>query len=171
MKNYRMKKKNHVRDRALILLMLDTGLRISELARLKPEDINAESGEVLVAPAGSGQKTKPRVVYLGKNSKRAMWLWMAQRRDTEKLFGIDEKRIRALVHTIGYSAGVSNCYPHRFRHTFAIEFLRNGGDPFTLQRLLGHSTLDMVQHYLHIVEADKRVSHEKASPVDRWKLC
>jgi integrase/recombinase XerD len=111
MKTYRLKKKNRFRDRALIMLMLDTGLRISELARLKPEDINAESGEILVAPAGSGQKTKPRVVYLGKNSRRAMWLWMAQRRDTDRLFGIDEKRIRALVHSIGYSAGVSSCTP------------------------------------------------------------
>lgn len=55
--------------------------------------------------------------------------------------------LRLLVKPLAPKAGVMNCYPHKFRHTFAIRHLRSGGDVFTLRALLGHSSLDMVRHY------------------------
>jgi integrase/recombinase XerD len=59
-----------------------------------------------------------------------------------------------LLTRIGERAGVQDVHPHRFRHTFVITFLRNGGDVLALRELLGHSDLKMVQCYAHIVAAD-----------------
>ena len=79
---------------------------------------------------------------------------------------------------LGAKAGVSDCHPHRFRHTFAVNFLRNGGNAFGLQMALGHTTLQMVQTYLALAQADPSTAlrtgldaaHRKASPVENWRL-
>lgn len=173
-KTIRAKRPTADRDKALVLLMLDTGLRVGEITRLTIEDIVLESGEVFVAPFGRGIKSKPRVVYLGNAAKRAMWLYLARKRanarKTEKVFEMDDESIRSLLRRLGEKVGVENVHPHRFRHTFAIWFLRNGGDVYTLMRLLGHSSLEMSRKYLDLAEADDERAHRKASPADNWRL-
>jgi integrase/recombinase XerD len=168
-KGYRMKRPTATRDKALISLFLDTGLRVGEVTRLHIEDINLNNGEVHIAPYGSGQKTKPRTVFLGKTSRRAVWYYLSSRdyRTDELLFKLSPKSIYHLLLRMGERANIPNVHPHRFRHTFAIFYLRNGGDVFSLQRILGHSSLDMVQHYLALADADTAEAHRRASPVDR----
>ena len=83
---------------------------------------------------------------------------------------MNKNALRLLIVHLGEKAGVKKCHPHRFRHTFAITYLRSGGDLFTLQSLLGHSTLDMVQHYARIAEIDVEQAHKRASPADNWRL-
>lgn len=171
---YKIKRPNADRDKVIILVLLDTGIRLGELARLQIGDINLENGEVQIRPYRSGKKSKARTVYLGARTRQAVWRYVTKKQFNKDEFSslIDLKRdsIRLEVRRIGKNARVPNTHPHRFRHTFAITYLRNHGDVFTLQRLLGHSTLDMVQKYLAIIKEDIAKAHQSASPVDNWKL-
>ena len=167
------------RDRAIILLLLDTGLRASELCGIKFGDVNLTTNSIKVL--GKGQKE--RLVYFGKRTAKALWKLLTPRLKESKpadlVFGVgeaDDPRPltsdvpRRLLVRIGERAGVANVYPHRFRHTFAITYLRNEGDLFTLQDLLGHSDMAMVKGYARIAQTDCAKAHQKASPVDNWRL-
>ena len=76
--------------------------------------------------------------------------------------------VRFVIRRIGENAGIPNSHPHRFRHTFAITYLRNQGSVFALQKQLGHSTMDMSLKYLDIVLSDVANEHRRAGPVDNW---
>lgn len=173
-KEYRIKRRNHQRNYAIMLTLLDTGARVGEISRLEIQDVDLETGEVIIGSYGTGKKTRPRVAIIGKATRRAIWVYLTrERKDYEKdelLFDVSSKAIQLLLLSIGRATGIQHCNPHRFRHTFAIEFLRNGGNVFELQEILGHSTLDMCRRYAKIAKSDIKNAHRKASPVDRWKL-
>ncbi len=168
------------RNRALILTLLDTGLRVSELCRLRISDVNLETGFVTVKPYQTSRKSRPRIVILGNTAKKHLWHYIAARPDgddpTAPLFAthrgtpLDRTQVKNILLRIAKKAGVPHVHAHRFRHTFAIQYLRNGGDIFTLQRLLGHASLQMVRHYLALADTDLETAHRRASPADRWKL-
>lgn len=165
------------RDKALILTLLDTGVRVGELCRLRMQDINLETGEISVRPHRIG-KTRPRLIPLGKSARKYLWKYLNSRPKREPDDFVFEAQtgqpmtrysVGALMTRLGKKTGI-HAHPHKFRHTFAIQFLRNGGDVFTLQKLLGHATLTMVRHYLSIAQTDVEDAHKRASPADRWKL-
>jgi len=177
--SWTVKRRTGARDVALIYFLLDTGVRISECARLRIEDVNLDTGEVLIRSFGSGRKSRERHVYMGKTARRALWHYLSQREDrhpddyvflTQVDKPIDKDMAGQLLRKLGARAGVPNVHPHRFRHTFAIQYLRNGGDVFTLKRLLGHNSMMMVERYLLIADSDCATSHRHASPVDRWRV-
>lgn len=88
-KGYRQKRHTNDRNRAIVLVLLDTGLRVSECARLQVRDINIDVGEVNVEPFGSAQKTKGRIGYIGALTKKLLWKFLANRdvlSDVEPLF-------------------------------------------------------------------------------------
>lgn len=178
-KSWQQSRPTKLRDQAVVLTLLDTGLRAGELCRLQIKDLTLVTGEIHVAPFGSGRKTTPRTVYIGKAAQKTLWRYLAQVDDKapeSPLFlsqmgkGLTKSALSDMLWRLGDRAGVKNVFPHRFRHTFATQYLRNGGDVFTLQRILGHSSLAMVQRYLAIAQADVGVAHNRASPVDRWRL-
>jgi integrase/recombinase XerD len=175
---YKFRRRNSVRDKALILTLLDTGIRVGELTRLKVGDVNLENGEVYIRPFHV-KKTHSRTTYLGKAARKALWRYLVGRdniRPDLPLFITNEnrpmtrQRVLNLLSQLGKSVGILKVHPHRFRHTMAIQYLRNGGDIFTLQRILGHKRLDMVNRYLYIVSADVKSAHQRASPADNWRL-
>ncbi|MBN2002801.1 MAG: tyrosine-type recombinase/integrase [Anaerolineae bacterium] len=166
-----------LRDIAIILALLDTGIRASELCGLIVADLDRTNGRLRVM----GKGAKERTVAIGKHTSRAIWRYMATRPDHtlgQPLFAnendetqpLTRRALHLLINRMGKRAGINNCHPHRFRHTFAIEFLRNGGDVLKLKALLGHSSLEMVQRYVHFVNSDCAIAHASSDPGDNWKL-
>lgn len=166
-----------VRDRAIVLVLLDTGIRASELCDLELRDVDVKTGALQVR---HGKGDKGRTVYVGNLAREAVWKYVSKRKDTrpdDPLFetskrqALDRNALRKMLTTAGERAEiVEPVTPHRLRHTFAITYLRNGGDVYTLQRLLGHSSMDMVRRYLALAQTDIAEAHRRASPVDNWRL-
>jgi len=170
------------RDHAIVLMLLDTGLRASELCSLKTGDVDLKTGKVEVkhGQQGGAKGGKGRTVFLGKAARSAVWRYLAHREENPDpaapLFigkfnrPLNRDGLRQMLGTLGEKAKIKKCHPHRFRHTFAITYLRSGGDVFTLQALLGHSSLEMAQHYARIAQIDVEQAHHRASPADNWRL-
>lgn len=152
------------RNRAIIYMLLDTGLRASELVNIEREHINLDTRKLIVL----GKGNKERLLHFSKQTARELCAQLVQCDGNP--FEMGRCSLTLLMRRLGKRAGVRNVHPHRFRHTFAIQFLRNGGDIFTLQEMLGHSTLDMVKTYLAIAQVDIESAHERASPVSNWGL-
>lgn len=160
------------RERAVVLLLLDTGLRLAELLQLRVGDLRPD-GTVRVMGKGS----RERIVPVGATARRAVVRYVAGRggaRPGDALFvgargaPIERRMLQKAIADLGRRAGVgTRCSPHTFRHTFARSFLVNGGDVFSLQQILGHTTLDMVRRYVSLTEADLVARHRVASPADR----
>lgn len=176
----RRTKRLRLRDKALILFLLDTGVRASECCRLTIANVDLKAGaaRVIGKSRRNSGKGKERSVYFGDRCRKALWEFSTIR-DTIKsdpVFPVrsgnhfDRRNLGQHISRLGDRAGVEDCYPHRFRHTYAINYLRNGGDIYTLQRSLGHTSLDMCRRYLKIAEADLEQAHRRASPVDNWRL-
>ena len=170
------------RDQLLIKLLLDTGMRAEEVCALTFEDINFQESSLMAKGKGPGRRPKVRKVFMSKRTAQTLWKYLLPRLETikpaESIFTVDSnyprpltrQHLSHLIHDLGVRAGVKGAHPHKFRHTFAISYLRNGGDLLTLQMLLGHTSLDMVKRYARIAEADCAAKHLQASPVDNWKL-
>jgi len=181
-KKFVMRRPSAYRDQAIVLVLLDTGLRATELCSLTINDVDLKTGKVVIrhGVAGGAKGGKGRTVYLGKTSRKAVWRYLAGREDGDDprapLFishadrPFNKNSLRVLINRLGARANVKKVYPHKFRHTFAITYLRSGGDVFTLQSLLGHGSLDMVRHYAQIADIDVEQAHRKASPADNMHL-
>lgn len=149
-----------LRDIAIIFTLVDSGLRASELCDLTIRDYDQRRGRLHVR---HGKGDKSRFVPLGSTSRSAIDDYLRTRRGSkpiDPLFAtrtgthLDRNNLGNLLEKIGQAAGVYRCNPHKFRHTMAINFLRNGGNVLLLQELLGHASLEMVERYAKIVERD-----------------
>jgi integrase/recombinase XerC/integrase/recombinase XerD len=162
-----------VRNRAIVLFLLDTGVRASELCGLKLGDLDLTNGKATVL--GKGGKRRP--VYFAQETGEALQRYLDQdpRGQNDPLFRGERRSkltrsgLKQIVERLGKVAGISGvrCSPHTFRHTFAIWALRNGMHLFSLQALLGHEDLTMTRRYVALANADVERQHRQNSPVRR----
>jgi integrase/recombinase XerD len=163
-----------IRNYALITSLYDTGCRISELLELKVDDIQLD--EKILTVRGKGGKT--RVVPFGDRSLIGLVKYLNKRNKLHSNGGLlfltkfgdplTRRMTAKIIERIGDKAKVENVRlsAHTFRHTFAKNWLMNGGDIFSLQKILGHRTLDMVRNYVNITFKDIQSQHSKFSPGD-----
>lgn len=160
------------RDRAIMLVLLDTGMRASELCSLNLDDVNLVTGEILIR-LGKGRKS--RYAFLGSRARKAVRQYLKYRPDKKDALWLNRERERVeywsldgIICRRAKEANVSHPSLHSFRRWFALTCLRSGMDAFSLQELMGHTDLQVLRRYLKQTSPDLMIAHQMASPVDRW---
>jgi len=164
------------RNRALILIFLDTGLRLSEMAGIQLEDVDFDRETIKVM----GKGAKERVVRIGRTAQKALLRYLLMRQDSHPCLWVTEEQsplthwgIAGVMRALKQRAGIEGvrCSAHTFRHTFATRALLNGAGEFEVQSLLGHSKLDMTRRYAASLRSEAAVvGHRRFSPVDNMRL-
>lgn len=164
-----------LRNHAIFVTALDNGLRASELASIKLGQLNLKEGHIKVM----GKGAKERIVPIGKFVQMTFWHYISKVKpklinsNCDNLFlspngkPITVNTIKLMFSRLAESSGVERLHAHLCRHTFAINYLLNGGDIFSLREILGHTTLEMVNQYLHFTSSQITAQHHKYSPMDR----
>ena len=159
-----------LRDKAMIYMLLDTGMRASELLSLNIENVNSITGVIQIL---HGKGDKFRVAYLSKKSRLALRKYLNLRNEREgELFTnrdgmlLTYSGLRLMLKRKCKKAEVEYQSPHSFRRLFALIMLRNGVDIFSLQLLMGHADFQILRRYLKQTNQDTLKAHIKGSPVD-----
>lgn len=166
-----------VRNYAVVLTLLDTGLRAGEFVSLRVGDVDMRTG--LATVLGKGQKQ--RTVRAGSKARSTILhmlafrhevqdgdpLWVAHSIRGRSTGALSVHGLQTMLVRLGRDAGVKPCAPHRFRRTFALWMLRDGCDLHSLRMLMGHSSLDVLQRYLDLAGEDIERAHMAHSPGDK----
>jgi len=161
------------RDKAIILLLLDTGSRAQEVCDLNLEDVDLSSGSVLIR---QGKGRKPRYVYIDKTCSKALRGYLKTRANhanpalfvSKTMERLTYDGLRQIIQRRSKLAGLkTEPTLHNFRRQFALSMLNNQVDIFALQKLMGHQDIGILRRYLAQTTDDIRAAHSKGSPVER----
>lgn len=153
----------------ILLFLLDTGCRITEALKVRVSDLDLEN--LLVTLDGKGRKQ--RVVPFSFELRKALFRYIRDfgRKVDALLFATESETrlgrrnvlrdVKTLCQRLGFTAPARTL--HAFRHTFAVNYLRRGGSVFHLQKVLGHSTLEMTRRYANLLTEDLQAVHERVS--------
>lgn len=158
------------RNRAIVALVYDTGLRVSDLVTLGDDQLDLERGRVRLL----GKGRRERWVPVSPKMRAILGDYRLRWPRAGLLFTSYEGRplspnaVRLLLNRAARRVGLGRSVgPHAIRHSFATQYIRNGGKPAALQHILGHSTSAMTARYVHLAESDVRTDHSAASPLER----
>ncbi|MCS7049205.1 MAG: site-specific tyrosine recombinase XerD [Verrucomicrobiae bacterium] len=160
-----------LRDRALLELMYACGLRVSEVANLTLQSVNAEAGFVRVR----GKGNKERLVPIGRTALAWVERYRQQARPAlstrPELFlsrrgrPLTRQAIWAMIRRYARAAGITkHLSPHTLRHSFATHLLQNGGDLRVIQEMLGHASITTTQIYTHADRQRLKQTHRQFHP-------
>lgn len=165
------------RNHAILCFLFDTGVRVGELCNIKHADLDLKGRSCVVFGKGRRQRTvffsgitakslSRYIVRMPRRYRHEEWLWTSVRRNVGGR--ITENGIGQMLRRAKADSGVTcRVNPHTFRHTFATNYLRAGGDLNSLMRLMGHADLSILQTYLNLVNDDLRDKHEQFSVMGR----
>jgi integrase/recombinase XerD len=168
-----------IRDRAIVMLFVDTGIRLSELAGVSYEDVDFTSRRITVKKAKGGNS---RVVAYADQCAEALDSYIKIRTESIGLLFWKATSYRSLIPgspltavgvrqamiRIGIIAEVLHVYPHRFRHTFATWMIKSNAREIDVQHLLGHKSLHMIRRYtMAYRSAQAAERHSEFSPGDQ----
>ncbi len=160
-----------VRNYCIVALMLDSGLRLNEVVTLRRDKIHIAEGYAIV----NGKGNKERFVPLGLNSKKALFrycsIFPCENIETplfvkDTLIPINQSTVKQLFRRLKVQADIPRLHPHLLRHSFATRYLENGGDIYSLQLILGHTSLEMVKKYVHLIPSKTVANFAFLSPLD-----
>lgn len=166
------------RNQVMIVTLLDTGLRASELLGLQLDDFDPTRGSLRVNGKGNRQRLVPISETVSKmlsayienvrphlaKDQANGYLFLSQKGRCLK--AAELSRIVRRAKTEAGINGATICTPHTLRHTFAISWCRNGGNIFYLQKILGHASLDMSRRYVEECFTDLSNEHRNRSPAE-----
>ena len=159
----------------MTLTLMDTGLRLGELLGIRLGDIDWTNGLFRVVGKGGKERIVPFGVAVRRELRRYLD-WRGDLPDQDVVFVSEwgqplcRRSFQDEVREYGRRAGITGVRvsPHTLRHTFAREWVLAGGDVFSLQKLLGHTTMDMVRRYVDLTTGDLRSQHACFSPADAF---
>jgi site-specific recombinase XerD len=167
------------RNYAMVLLMLDTGPRVSEVASLRLSKLDPQARETRVM----GKGRKERDVPFGQKTAQALVRYITMFRPDPVNAGDDfvflssdgypmtRNAVESVIRRLRLTSGVKKLHAYLLRHTFAVNFIAAGGDLETLRRILGHESLEVTQRYLRgLKTAQLKALYNDFSPVDRMNL-
>ena len=159
-----------LRDKALIMFLLDTGCRAHEALTVQYGDIDILSGAVFVRH-GKGRKT--RTVFVGDKTKKAIRKYLVNRNDDNPGLWLSTSGkpltywgLRDMMERRSKLAKITTPEIHAFRRAFALSMLRSGENIYTIQHLLGHADLQVLRRYLKQTTEDLHSAHRRSSPGD-----
>ena len=165
-----------MRNYTIVRLFLDTGMRLSELSQLQLNEVNLEEGFVLV----HGKGAKDRYVPIGRSTIKCLWNYVKKRAVidvntnpylflTQRGTILSARGIQIVFLSLKKKLNLDGrkLSPHLLRHSFALAYIENGGDPFSLQRIPGHTDQTTTSKYVNMARTNVKAQHSKYSPGER----
>jgi integrase/recombinase XerD len=165
------------RDKIIMLLLLDTGICINELVNVQSSHLDVKRS-TLTVPAGIAKNRKSRTIPV---SRKVMKLLLELHDENKQYFEPTEflfltaygeqmipDTFRRRLWKYAQEAGVERATPHKFRHSFARDFLMNGGSVFALQLILDHADIATTRRYVQLEDSHIKEQHQRFSPVSKY---